>query len=160
MSLIGDYINRGFRGLSNLQQVVEGHYNNILLSIDVLDERKKEIAETRLKICSDCIFNSTNAKKEGIYSSYLHDPHCSICKCPTQVKVLAMDAECPLHEIVIDKNEVPIQYTQNRLFTIVGANKFYLNELRRITKGAETIMIDNEKYIKLNIEQKFKKEEG
>lgn len=156
MSLIKDYINRGYRGLQNLSQVVEGHYNLVLDRVGALEGKKKEISEQRLDICTSCIFNSFNAKKEGIYHSHLSDPHCTICTCPTEVKVLAYSTKCPLDEIVLDVENVPYQYTGGKLYKILGATPFYVGELTRNSASAETILINEAKYLKLNIESKFK----
>ena len=138
-----------------MSQVVEGHYNLVLDRIGILEEKKKAISEERLKICTGCIFNSFNAKREGIYHSHLADPHCTICTCPAEVKVLAYSTKCPLDEIVLDNQRVPYQYNDGKLYKILGATPFYVDELTRASTGAETIEINEQKYLKLNIEAKF-----
>ena len=145
-----------------MSQVVEANYNSLLDEVGMLDEEIKKESNKRLKKCVGCIFNSDNAKAEGIYETAINDSHCSICTCPIKKKVLSMEAECPLHEIYV-KDNIAYQYTNTypnskskTLFKILGQKEGYLEELQKISIKTETVDIDGNNYIKYYIKQKFK----
>lgn len=73
---------------NKLGEIAEGWINN-LTPANLLDERIKTIANTRMEICNNCEYISTRHK------TLRPDVHCTDCGCPLAAKTKSLQSECP-----------------------------------------------------------------
>lgn len=82
---IGEYLKMVKDGIKNGDKIIEALKTSALLKNGnqghvITDEAIAEILR-RKEICSNCPFNSRNAKVERNYTSSLPFEHCTLCKC-------------------------------------------------------------------------------
>lgn len=110
MGALNEYIRMGIKGAKNLPNVVQGNWNLLKDNLGLLPEDQKQEAERRFLICQSCPFNSVNSAKSGFYHTERSELHCSVCKCPVEAKVMAMNDKCGLSLIVDINNDHGNQY--------------------------------------------------
>jgi hypothetical protein len=79
--------------LKKAKLIVEG-WRNHLIPPEELKSLIEAVSAERLGICSQCPYQSENAKKHG-YTTYRADVHCTVCKCPLITKTKSLSSECP-----------------------------------------------------------------
>lgn len=99
-------------GLKNLDKIVESYTNQVKMEFNMLNQEDVDIIVGRRLICSQCPFNSINAKESGLYTGDRTDFHCIQCGCPIHTKTASLEANCGL-EIYNDKNpsnQIPLKW--------------------------------------------------
>lgn len=90
------------KAIANIDKVIEGNYNSILLENGQLSiQEAKEIARRRA-ICEGCPLMSENAKKVG-FTTRRTKPFCTACGCPIKTLTASLSSECGIHDYN-DKN--------------------------------------------------------
>lgn len=114
-----EYLELYTNGAKNIDKVLEGRLNKSLRDLNELSPDKKAIAEERFKICSECPFNSNNARLGGEFDKWYkkgyeningvefpypkaeyysnrpkEDFHCAHCGCNIDEKTLSMESNC------------------------------------------------------------------
>lgn len=77
-------------GIKNPKDVLEGHVNNVRLTLGSLPEEEQDEIIRRRLICEGCPNSSKNkqgAKDKGF-------DYCTLCSCPLAAKTAALGAEC------------------------------------------------------------------
>lgn len=77
-------------GLKHPKDVLEGHVNNVRLTLGNLPEDEQDEIIRRRLICEGCPNNSKNkegAKEKGF-------DYCTLCSCPINTKSAALGAQC------------------------------------------------------------------
>lgn len=113
MSKLGEYLKLIPRGIANIEKVVEGHINNVLLEYGSLPEAEREEIIKRRVICAGCPYMSVNAKEKG-YKSERVDEHCTMCGCPIEPKTASLDSNCGIEHYnkKNPNNRLPLKWTK------------------------------------------------
>ena len=112
MSKISEYLKLIPKGIKNLDKIVDGFKNQVKMEFNTLPEDEVEVIVGRRLICSQCPFNSLNAKNTGLYTGDRTDEHCIHCGCPISIRTASLDANCGL-EYFNDKNpdnQIPLKW--------------------------------------------------
>lgn len=96
--LIEDYQTMLKRGLASFDKVLEAGGNILLDRFNLLSEDKKAEAQKRWELCMSCPFMSENIKDKGVYTTTRKEPHCSICGCIIDGKVMSFESDCAIKE--------------------------------------------------------------
>ena len=94
MSKLTEYISLIPDGLKNLPAVITGIRNNIKLELGELSQEEEDEIIRRRLICQACPFMSTNAVKNGTYTTAREDEHCTMCGCPIKTKTANLNTNC------------------------------------------------------------------
>jgi hypothetical protein len=97
-------------GLNNPKDVVEGHINNVRLSLNNLPEDEQEEIVRRRVICEGCPNMSKNkpgARDKGF-------DYCTLCSCPINAKTAALGAQCgaAIYNEKHSEDEQPVLWTR------------------------------------------------
>jgi hypothetical protein len=71
----------------------------------MLSEEEQTLITNRRLICSECPYNSENAKKEGWYNTIRLDEHCTLCQCNIAAKTACFECKCGIEVFNSNKNE-------------------------------------------------------
>jgi len=110
---MNEYIQVLKNGINNISGVAEGWSNLIKDKLGVLSPREKEVVEKRIIKCSECPFNSSNAKKNLGYETDLGYDHCSSCKCPLDVKPFALHDNCGLEWFMFNAQDESVKHIKD-----------------------------------------------
>lgn len=102
MSRLKEYIALLPRGLKNPGKILEGIYNEVLLTNKLLSKEEQDEIIRRRVICEGCPFLNVNAKTSAEYfsmtgenyTSKREDKHCSSCGCPIGTKTSSLSSDC------------------------------------------------------------------
>lgn len=105
MGLFKEYVHMVSKGLTNAPNVIQGNFNLLKDSLNLLPQDEQDEADRRYSICKTCPFLSVNAPSYGFYDTQRKEEHCSLCKCPIEAKVMAFNDSCGLNIIAEKKDE-------------------------------------------------------
>ena len=102
MSKYLEYAKAALKGINNSNLIIEGWINEAKANAGDLDEETLAEILRRREICSQCPFNSINAKTSEEYKELFgenyktkrNELHCAICLCPIKSKTASMHSEC------------------------------------------------------------------
>lgn len=104
MSKLSEYLKLIPKGLSNIENVIEGISNSKKFKKNQLSNAQLKEIIRRREICGNCPFNSKNAPTSPEYKKLFGDSyktdredlHCSICACVIEYKTASFNDDCGL----------------------------------------------------------------
>ena len=97
-----EWIQTIWKGIPNIDKVVEGFLNDVRFQFkDLPEDKQNEIVKRRIA-CKECPFNSIRAQTSSEYkeltgNSYQTertDYHCSMCGCVINIKTASLESNC------------------------------------------------------------------
>jgi len=76
----------------NVKNILTGAINSVIIKEEI-----EIVAKEREKICSDCEWQSENAKLRG-YKTYRPDTFCTDCLCNLHMKTRVLSEKCPMNK--------------------------------------------------------------
>ena len=122
MNPFKEYLDLSIKGLKNADKVLSGLKTKVIDRFKLLDNERRQIIAERYDICTNCPYNSRNAKQSAEfyklqgkhYDTSRSELHCSLCGCIIEYKTSSLYSNCGIEEWNKENPEkqLPLKWTK------------------------------------------------
>ena len=113
MSKLTEYLALIPKAFQSPKEIAKGWLNRVKEELGTLPEDEQSVIAIRRSICSECHYNSVNAKKLVGYKTSRTEEHCTLCSCPLLAKTASLSSVCGAqyyNETHKDKEPLPVRW--------------------------------------------------